>query len=119
MSYGKSRRLRVLKLVLFAAAAAFVLPLAGSQAATPASGTVSDSARSVRWVGAPTIATASGCTGANDASCDNFKLTIRLQPWGDWDLYVYGPDGGLAGSSGNAPNQTEMVTLTNPVAGTY
>src|SRR5207244_2467894 len=38
---------------------------------------------------------------------------------GDWDLDVFGPNGGLAGSSGNGPNQLEVVTLTNPPAGTY
>jgi hypothetical protein len=109
---------------------AFALPLAGSQAANPGNGTVSASNTSVSWTGAFTIATASGCRSASDASCDNFALTIQppsyafqvqitLQPVGDWDLYVYGPNGGLAGSSGNGPNQLEVVTLTNPVAGTY
>jgi hypothetical protein len=123
---------RVVKLLaLFAVAVGLLaLPLASSQAATPGSGTVSDSNRSVTWTGAIALATAGGCSGATDPSCDNFKLTIQppsygfqvkivLQPWGDWDLAVYGPDGGLAGSSGNGPNQAEIVTLTNPVAGTY
>jgi hypothetical protein len=37
-------------------------------------------------------------------------------PVGDWDMSVFAPDGALAGSSGNGPNQ---LTLTNPAAGTY
>src|SRR4029079_14341029 len=75
-------------------------------------------------------ATAAGCSGPNDSTCDHFSLTIDppagnsrvkivLAPSGDWDLAVYGPNGGLAGSSGNGLNQPEIVTLSNPVAGTY
>jgi CARDB/Fibronectin type III domain len=128
---GASRCRAATKLIALAVAAGGVLiPLASSQAATPGSGSVSDSNRTVTWTGALKIATAGGCSGATDPSCDNFKLTIQppsygfqvkiaLQPWGDWDLAVYGPNGGLAGSSGNGPNQTEIVTLTNPTAGTY
>jgi hypothetical protein len=131
-SMGRRLPRRALKLVLFAVVGATVLaiPLASSNAASPGSGTVSDSNKSVTWTGAITLATASGCSGANDPTCDNYRLTIqppsygfkvqiRLQPVGDWDLYVYGPNGGLAGSSGNGPNQLEVVTLTNPAAGTY
>lgn len=121
------------RLLLAAAAVtgALTLPLAASQAATPNAGTVSASNLSVSWNGDYQIPTASGCSGANDSSCDRFALTIqppsysfqveiKLQPFvGDWDLYVFAPNGGLAGSSGNAPGQTETVTLTNPTAGTY
>ncbi|HEX9093538.1 MAG TPA: CARDB domain-containing protein [Coriobacteriia bacterium] len=118
-------------LLIAAALGALALPLAASQAATPSSGTVSSSNLSVAWNGDYQIPTASGCSGANDSSCDRFALTIqppsysfqveiKLQPFvGDWDLYVFAPSGGLAGSSGNAPGQTETVTLTNPAAGTY
>jgi CARDB/Fibronectin type III domain/BNR repeat-like domain len=129
---GRRARARALKLVLLTLTASSVLalPLSGSNAATPGAGTVSDANRSVTWTGAVTLATAGACSGANDPSCDNYKLTIEppsygfqvkieLQPVGDWDLYVYGPNGGLAGSSGNGPNQLEVVTLTNPAAGTY
>lgn len=127
-----STRGRMARLVVLATAigALLALPLASSQAAAPGSGTVSDSNRSATWTGSLTLATAGACTGANDATCDNYKLTIQppsygflvkivLKPWGDWDLSVFGPDGGLVGSSGNGPNQAEIVTLTNPVAGTY
>jgi len=128
-SRAASRALKALVLGVITAAA-LALPLAGSQAANPSNGTVSAANTSVSWTGAFTIATASGCSSANDPSCDNFKLTIqppsygfqvqiKLQPVADWDLYVYGPNGGLAGSSGNGPNQLEVVTLTNPSAGTY
>jgi hypothetical protein len=125
------RRAATVFLVLAASALAILLlPLAASTAATPGSGTVSDSNRLVTWTGAPTIATAAPCTGANDTACDLYALTVQppsygfsvkivLAPWGDWDLYVYGPDGGQVGSSGNGPNQAEIVTLTNPPAGTY
>src|SRR2546423_2809461 len=123
-----SRTPKTVLLLAVAATALFVL--SGSNAATPGSGTVSSASPSVTWTGAVAVATASGCKSATDASCDNFKLTIQppasafqvqitLQPAGDWDLYVFGPNGGLAGSSGAGPNQLEVVTLTNPPAGTY
>jgi hypothetical protein len=121
-----------LKIVLPAAVAAVVLalPLASPRAATPGSGTVSASNPAVTWTGAFTLATAGGCTGPDDSTCDHFSLTINppagqfqvkivLAPSGDWDLDVFGPNGGLAGSSGNGPGQPEIVTLTNPSAGTY
>jgi hypothetical protein len=115
---------------LVAGVALLVLPLTGSNAATPGSGTVSGSNTSVTWAGANETPTAAPCTGPDDPACDTFKLTIdppaygftvtvKLQPLGDWDLYVYAPDGGLANSSGNAPFQTEVVVLTNPSAGTW
>src|SRR5207237_1819591 len=125
-----SRRVRKVFLLVALAVAAVSLPLASSNAATPDSGTVSASNTSVSWTGPLAIATAGGCSGPSDPSCDNFHLTVQppgypfqvrilLQPAGDWDLSVFAPDGGLAGSSGNGPNQLEIVTLTNPPAGTY
>jgi hypothetical protein len=122
---------RALLAVSFVAAIVVTLVvLTGSEAATPGSGTVSGSQTAVSWDGDYKVPTGGGCKGPNDATCDNYRLTIeppsygfmvtiKLQPLGDWDLAVYGPDGGLAGSSGNAPNQTEVVILTNPAGGTY
>src|SRR5689334_14173463 len=122
MQASKRVPARALKLFLLAAAAAtvLILPLASSNAASPGAGTVSDSNKSVAWTGPVTVPTGGGCSGPNDSTCDNYKLTIQppsyafqvkivLQPWGDWDLSVWGPNGGLAGSSGNGPNQAEIV----------
>jgi hypothetical protein len=122
-------------LVLAAIGLALVVAAArGGHAATPGSGTISSSSPTVSWNGPPMMAptASSACAGPSDPSCDSFKLTIEplatpyqvvveLQPFaaGDWDLAVFGPDGGLAGHSGNAPGQLEVVTLTNPPAGTY
>src|ERR1700704_6673541 len=90
--------------LLFALVAATLsLPLAGSNAATPGAGTISESSASVTWSGDNHTPTAAPCHGPNDAACDNFKLTInppsyqfqvviQLVPIGDYDLYVYGPD---------------------------
>ena len=133
MHYSKLRAASRARRILFlfaVAAATLALPLAGSNAANPGSGTVSGSNTSVSWTGAFAIATAGGCSGPNDPTCDNFRLTIQppsysfqvrieLMPVGDWDMSVFAPDGALAGSSGNGPNQLEIVTLTNPAAGTY
>src|SRR5713101_8194584 len=116
---------------LFLAAATLValalFVLGASQAATPGSGTVSTSNPLVTWTGDFQPPTAGSCSGPNDPTCDNYRLTIQapsspftvkieLQPFGDWDLYVFAPDGSLAGSSGNGPNVTEVVALGNPAS---
>src|SRR5579864_61754 len=112
-----------------------------SLAATPGSGTVSQSSPTTAWTGpflTPTAA--STCNGPNDPTCDNFKLTIvppdsTFGPYqvsiqtvsalsGDWDMQVYDPSGHVIGSSGNGSGtpvnpEVESVTLTNPPAGTY
>src|SRR5258708_6211065 len=112
MSGSRSRAAsRAVKLLLLGAVCATVLPLAGSQAATPNAGTISESSPSVSWSGDNHTPTAASCHGPNDPACDNFKLTItppsfqfqvliQLAPVGDYDLYVYGPDGGQIGNSG-------------------
>lgn len=134
MTHRLPRRLRAraaLAALAFAAALlALLVPLRSSDAATPGSGTVSASNLETTWSGALMAPDANGCTSANDTNCDLYRLTvqppsysfmvrIKLQPTGDWDLSVFGPDGGLVGSSGNGPNQMEFVTLVNPAAGTY
>src|SRR2546422_11339815 len=103
-------------------------------AAPPPSGTVSESIPTVTWTGNVMPPTAGGCGGPNNSACDNFRLSIippsaafgpysikiTLTPTaGDWDLEVYGPTGGLIASSGNRPQQTELVMLNNPPAVTY
>src|SRR5712692_1811531 len=114
-----------------------------SFAATPSSGTVSQTNPTVTWAGqVPTVPAvgSSSCGGPNNSGCDNFKLTIVppdatfgpyvvviktfSQGTDDWDLEVYDPNGKLIGSSGNGPGtpsspEVESVTLTNPPAGTY
>ncbi len=116
------------------AALLLALPWA-APAATPPSGTVSEANANVTWSGQPLPPTASAeCNGDDDPACDNFKLsilpptsfseyvvTIVITPTGgdDYDLQVYDPNGNLAGSSGNAPSQSEQVNLFNPSAGTY
>jgi hypothetical protein len=103
-------------------------------AADPTSGTLSEANRVITWNG-PTFSepTLSQCDGANDPTCDNFRLSfippasgsyavkITIQPFatGDWDLQVFNPDGTLADDSGNGPSLAEEVTLVNPSSGTY
>jgi hypothetical protein len=131
--FGPRRVRRALLLVAGATATVLLIPFAGSTA-TPNTGTVSEQTPSVGWSGPPAaVATASStCGGASNPACDNFRLTIqppsftfqvdvKLQPFaaGDWDLEVYGPNGGLVGHSGNAPGHLEVVTLVNPPAGAY
>lgn len=101
-------------------------------AATPSSGTVTESSE-VTWSGGPGTPTASAdCGGPDNPSCDNFRLTIVPPSYGfdveitltpqlvdDYDLQVYGPDGQALDSSGNNPGAVEQVILNNPAAGTY
>jgi hypothetical protein len=121
----------VLRALFILLAFALALGVLGpSLAATPSSGTVSDSTKVVTWSGPPK-APATSCGSANNTACDNFKLTIvpptyqfqvviKLQPFvGDWDMEVYGPSGTKIDGSGAAPGQLELVTLTNPPPGTY
>ncbi|MGH9360685.1 MAG: Ig-like domain-containing protein, partial [Thermoanaerobaculia bacterium] len=102
-------------------------------AATPPSGTLSESSREVSWTGGPKPSTQSAnCGSPDNPACDNFQLTIQppsfafevqitVTPFGadDWDVQVYAPDGGLAGSSGNPPGLPETVLLINPAGGAY
>jgi Big-like domain-containing protein len=127
------RRLHGCALVIWTALV--LASMAGTAlAATPSSGTVTESNPTVTWTGMVMPPTAGGCGGPNNSACDNFRLSIippsaafgpysiriTLTPTaGDWDLEVYGPTGGLVASSGNSPQQTELVTLSNPPAGTY
>lgn len=116
-----------------AAALLLLLAAPASQAATPSSGTVSESQPAVTWEGdikPPTVAV--GCTTPTDANCDNFQLsiepasyafvvhvTLHVTALDDWDLKVYDAAGQVVASSGNAPGQDELAVLTNPAAGTY
>ncbi|MBW3566297.1 MAG: hypothetical protein KY459_16445, partial [Acidobacteria bacterium] len=77
----------------------------GLEAATPASGSVSDTSPIVTWNGGPLPSTLSAnCGGPDGTSCDNFKLEIIPPDYSfqvdiilvpqladDWDLQVYGP----------------------------
>jgi hypothetical protein len=109
------------------------LPWSAAQAASPASGTVSQSSTQSSWTGGPGLPTASAtCGGPGNTACDNYQLTIAPPNYSfkveitvtpkladDYDLEVYGPDGTLAGSSGNSTGAAEKVTLNNPAAGVY
>lgn len=108
-----------------------------SRAATPPDGTLDDLGDVVMWEGGPyRVSNPLVCTpGEGNRVCDHFALTIEspgpddfhvqvsittADPENtDFDLYVYGPDGALAGSSFNEGTQGEVVTLANPAAGTY
>src|SRR6059058_1657630 len=125
----RGRALQAVSLALLSA----LLCAPALRAANPTSGTVSGSTTQAAWTGGPLTPTAaSTCGGPSNPQCDNYKLTITppsysfqvkitltLQPTDDYDLEVYGPDGGLVGNSGNAMGQAETVILTNPAAGTY
>jgi hypothetical protein len=113
------------------AAAIVIIPI--TRGANPESGSISEANPKVTWTGPFKTATGGGCGSVNNASCDNFKLTIappsaafgpyiveiRLQPIGDWDLEVYDPGNKFLKGSGAGPNVGEIVKLYNPAAGIY
>jgi hypothetical protein len=111
-----------------------LLAPAALHAASPSSGTVSDTATLASWTGGPKLPTASAdCGGTSGTACDYYRLTV-VPPTGsgfavritltaglldDYDLQVYGPGGGVVGDSGSSPGQPETVVLTNPAGGVY
>src|SRR6266542_934550 len=129
----KTRRLLPKPLVAAGFAAGLLLAVAPLHAATPATGTLSESNPTVTWSGPFLPPTAGPCGSDNEATCDNFRLTIvppsaaygpylvevHLAPQGDWDLELYDPSHGNAGGSGNGAGQLETVFLVNAVGGIY
>src|SRR5438093_91380 len=117
---------------------------APASAASPGEGTSSDTSPNTTWagqfypVGGTTLPEECPPPTPNEV-CDHFSLTIDLPPtfwdantgqvtirieWpssdNDFDLYVYGPDGGgLAGSSAAGGTTSEEVALLSPTPGTY
>ena len=116
---------------LFACAA--VVALSGwvvpAEAASPASGTLSKSKKTVTWNGSFTAShpwPVSGCAGTPSSPfCDYFNLKVDLgegakikvsfpgQTATDLDLFVYSPTGALLGESGNLPGDGEAVEFTH------
>lgn len=109
---------------------AFLLIASGVQAAQPSSGTLSASNPTVTWRGGPfTVGVPSplGCLGPSDPLCDVFYLTVELTAGyrftvaitpeiaeDAYDLYIYYPDGTLAGHSANAGgNESVVIQHTN------
>lgn len=114
---------RTLLLVVIVASATGI---GSARAADPPSGTLSKGSTSVRWTGtftAPQPSPVSGCLGgSSDPVCDHFLLKIDLPDGArvridlpspdsttDLDLFVYAPNGGEIGSSGNLPGEAELV----------
>ncbi|HTD80967.1 MAG TPA: pre-peptidase C-terminal domain-containing protein, partial [Thermoplasmata archaeon] len=113
-----------------------------ARAASPGSGTVSTTTPNATWTGKHFVVAATAlpeeCPPPDpDVLCDHFLLTVDVAPsfwythsgqvtirieWpssdNDFDLYVYGPGGGLAGSSGAGGTTSEEVAIQSP-AGTY
>lgn len=96
-----------------------------AQAAEPASGTVSKGKRTATWLGGPHTASAPsplGCVSASNPACEAFALTVDLKPGSrfavaiaseiegdDYDLYVFYPDGTVAGSSATESGNEAVV----------
>lgn len=123
---------RALFRAALAAALAVGVGAGAASAATPPSGTLSESAATVSWTGGPKTPTASSCSGPSDPGCDHFALTVVPPSYAfkveivltpalvdDWDLHVFGSDGAQLGNSGNVAGQVERVVVVGSVGGTY
>ncbi|HKV11267.1 MAG TPA: sialidase family protein [Thermoanaerobaculia bacterium] len=114
--------------------AALALTLAvPAWAASPGTGSVSQTTTQAAWTGGPNLlGIGTACGGPANSKCDNYKLTINppagsfkveitltLSLLNDYDLEVYGPNNQLVGSSGNSVGVAEKVVLNNPAAGIY
>jgi len=139
---GPGERGNMLKLtrVLTAAAAVSLLLVSTAQAATPASGTLSKSKRTLTWNGGPfttsyPITSVAPCVnGASDSMCDHFLLKVNMgqgarikvsivpSPSGleilqvvagpnDYDMYLFDPDGNQVGESAGSTGR-ESITFT-------
>ena len=112
---------------LVAAAAALLVPLSSSRAASPGAGPSPLRARPCpgrarRWSPNPTAAP------ARTTRCDNYKLTVdpggarvkvrvTLEAGGRLGPDVFGPDGGLIGTSGNGPDRSSSSRSRTPSRG--
>ena len=119
---------------------------APASAASPSEGSISDTSPNTTWagqfypVGGTTLPEECPPPDPANVRCDHFFLTIAFTDPGFWDshtgqvtiriewpssdndfdLYVYGPDGGgLAGSSAAGGTTSEEVALLSPTPGTY
>src|SRR5437667_139555 len=119
---------------------------APASAASPSEGSISDTSPNTTWagqfypVGGTTLPEECPPPDPANVRCDHFFLTIAFTDPGFWDshagqvtiriewpssdndfdLYVYGPDGGgLAGSSEAGGTTSEEVALLSPTPGTY
>jgi hypothetical protein len=116
-----------------------------AQGADPGSGSISTTSPNIAWTGQEYVVAATTlpeeCPPEVDPAnllCDHFfltvdvatdfwdthtgQVTIRIE-WpssdNDFDLYVYGPDGSLAGSSAAGGTTLEEVALLAPPPGEY
>ncbi len=132
---------KLIRVLVAAGLVSVLLATASAQAASPPSGTLSKSKRTVTWTGGPftvsyPITSVAPClNGASDTMCDHFLLKVNMGQGAkikvsiigsnsgleilqvvagpnDYDLYVYDPDGNEVGSSAG-PTSHESVTFTH------
>lgn len=129
---------RAVKVLAVVAAAALSFAVVPADAASPASGTVSKSKKSLTWTGAATTFSSPtppfdlGCNDMPDPNCDHYTLKINLgegakievsikgadpanansptKPYNDFDIYMYAPDGTRVGT-GDSGSGNETFTF--------
>jgi hypothetical protein len=123
---------RFAKLLVLAGCAAIVVSTVPAGAATPATGTISKTKKTISWTGSFTVSepvsalVTEGCIGgATDPICDHFALKVDLGegarirvtlPVGlpnDMDIFVFSPKGALVASSGNLPGESEKAEFVH------
>ena len=119
----------LLKVALVAAAVAGLASGPAQAASKPAKATLDAAHPKVAWTGSAGNVNPVACTGP--LACEHFALKIVPVPGqpvrivvdvpagADYDLYVYSPNGGEVGNSGNLPGEDEVVLLKAPKPGVY
>ena len=120
---------KLLKVALTAVAVAGLASGSALAAPKPAKATLDAAHPKVAWTGAPGNVNPVECTGP--LACEHFalkivpvagqnvKVLLDVPANMDFDLYVYAPNGILAGESGNLPGEDEAVLLKAPKPGVY
>jgi Metallo-peptidase family M12B Reprolysin-like len=128
--------MRYRRMFLYFLSAAALGAATAAHAAQPNSGTVAPPNVSAQWTGGPyTLGVPSplGCVTPSNPACDAFSLAVNLPSGGgyrfsvavksdiegdDYDLYVYYPDGTLAGSSASDGGNEAVVIEHTSAHGT-
>lgn len=116
--------MKIVRTTVLIFAALSVLLTSTAQAATPESGTLSKSKRSLTWTGTLNVSIPlNDCLqGSESPECDYFYLKVDMPdgarvrvvvpsptPVTDIDMYVYAPNGAQVANSGNFPGETEVA----------
>ena len=120
---------KLLRVALAATAVAGLASGSAQAASKPAKATLDAAHPKVSWTGSASNVNPVECVGP--LACEHFALKVvpvagqnvriflDVPANADYDLYVYSPDGGEVGSSGNLPGEDEVVVIKKVKPGVY